>query len=442
MVLAISQLLLAVAVNLAIDDKKPPGNYSPLGILCLGMAALLGLAGLVPWAWRSGSATAKTVMHVLLAGFLCSELLLQIRNGGNAANDYQHDEWFILLPLAIVLAALLSLLRWPLIRVLALPMVLVFVVLLLNRAIAIYGQQTNIDVLDFQRESATELWHGHNPYAMRYNSVYPPNTPYYGPGVVDENNRLTYGFPYFPLSLLLVLPGHWLGDVRYAHLYALAASGLLMWLARRRAISVLAAAAVFLSPACFWMVKYAWTEALLLFTLSLVMYCALRWRKALPVALGLFFATKQYTVLAVPAVWLLTTGPHRRREFCKLIALALAVAGTITLPFFLWNPHEFWRAVVQWQFVQPFRDDALSFLVLGWNAKNPPPLWTPFLALLPIVALALWRLPRNPAGFAAMLTLTYLTFFAMNKQAFCNYYFFVIATACWSVVACEGNKVP
>ena len=39
-------------------------------------------------------------------------------------------------------------------------------------------------------------------------------------------------------------------------------------------------------------------------------------------------------------------------------------------------------------------------------------------------AVSLWRLPRTPAGFAAAVALTFFAFFAFNKQAFCNYYFF------------------
>jgi hypothetical protein len=43
------------------------------------------------------------------------------------------------------------------------------------------------------------------------------------------------------------------------------------------------------------------------------------------------------------------------------------------------------------------------------------------------VALALRRCPRTPAGWALALAFVYLVFFAFNKQAFCNYYFFPLA---------------
>jgi hypothetical protein len=46
------------------------------------------------------------------------------------------------------------------------------------------------------------------------------------------------------------------------------------------------------------------------------------------------------------------------------------------------------------------------------------------------VLLALRRAPRSPAGFATAAAVTYLAFFAFNKQAFCNYYSFVVAALC------------
>ena len=55
--------------------------------------------------------------------------------------------------------------------------------------------------------------------------------------------------------------------------------------------------------------------------------------------------------------------------------------------------------------------------------------------MVPAIALALWRCPRTPAGFAAAVTVVYLTFFAFNKQAFANYYYFVVVTACWATAA-------
>ena len=116
----------------------------------------------------------------------------------------------------------------------------------------------------------------------------------------------------------------------------------------------------------------------------------------------------------------------------------------ITVPLFLWNPAAFWRAVVEFQFIQPFRIDALSHLVWMhnrlplWNLVR----WTPFVLAVPATAFALWRADRSPAGFAAAFTLVNLTFVAFNKQAFYNYYYFAAATAWWAAAAAGSRTAP
>ena len=80
------------------------------------------------------------------------------------------------------------------------------------------------------------------------------------------------------------------------------------------------------------------------------------------VLLGFTLATKQYLVVALPAFWLLR-GVFARRDWLILLGSAVAV----TLPFLLANPREFWRAVVEWQLIQPFRSDSVSLLALSVN---------------------------------------------------------------------------
>ena len=88
------------------------------------------------------------------------------------------------------------------------------------------------------------------------------------------------------------------------------------------------------------------------------------------------------------------------------------------------------------QFHQPFRPDALS--LLSWWANQgheQPPVLISFVAAAAASALALWRLPRTPAGFGAAVGMTLCAFFVFNKQAFCNYYFFVVGALYASVAA-------
>ena len=56
-----------------------------------------------------------------------------------------------------------------------------------------------------------------------------------------------------------------------------------------------------------------------------------------------------------------------------------------------------------------------------------------FVALVVATGLVLWRCRRTAAGFAAGTALVFFAFFAFNKQAFANYYYFVIGAMCCAV---------
>jgi hypothetical protein len=100
------------------------------------------------------------------------------------------------------------------------------------------------------------------------------------------------------------------------------------------------------------------------------------------------------------------------------------------------NPEAFWWSVVKLQFQQPFRMESLSYLPWWVNRGHPqPPLWVPFALTSVAIALAVWRAPRTPAGFAAAVGFVYCTFFAFNKQAFVNYYYFVVGAFCIALAA-------
>ena len=61
------------------------------------------------------------------------------------------------------------------------------------------------------------------------------------------------------------------------------------------------------------------------------------------------------------------------------------------------------------------------------------------MALAAVTALALWRAPRTPAGFALVVGVAFLGFFAWGKQAFANYYLFVVGALCLAVAASDPD---
>jgi hypothetical protein len=291
----------------------------------------------------------------------------------------------------------------------------------------------HIDVFIFQKESVLALFSGQNPYAMTYPDIYYP-LELYGPGL-SVDGRLTFGFPYPPLSLLLAIPGQLLGgDYRYSQLAAMALSAWFMAKARPGPFGTALAALFLFTPRIFFVLEQGWTEPYIVMLLAAVIYFAIRRPAWLPVALGLFLAIKQYMVFGLPLAYLLLPQPLPPWKALRRFGLlTLGTALLVSLPLAIWDLPAFWKDVVVLQLWQPFRPDALSYL--AWFAQGSAgarlPTALAFIAAFIALGLALWRAPRTPAGFAAGVALVYIAFFAFNKQAFCNYYFFVLgAMAC------------
>jgi hypothetical protein len=302
------------------------------------------------------------------------------------------------------------------------------------------SHEPGIDVHVFQRDASTALRAGVNPYAITFPDIY-QNGANYGPGL-SVDGRLQFGFPYFPLSLLLSMPAQlFAGDERYAQLAAIELAAVLMAFARPRGLGLIAAALFLTTPRIFFVLEQSWTEPFLVLGVSAAIFAACRRRRLVPWLFGAFIALKQYLVFALPAAVLLVEWPIDRRKLAAFLAKAAILGAAVTLPFVVWGPAEFWRSVVTLQFHQPFRPDALS--VLSWWANRgheQPPVLISFVAASAASALALWRAPRTPAGFGTAVGMTLFAFFLFNKQAFCNYYFFVIGTLCASVAAWKAPE--
>jgi hypothetical protein len=190
------------------------------------------------------------------------------------------------------------------------------------------------------------------------------------------------------------------------------------------------------TPRGFFVIQQSWTEPLVVLGLAAVVFAACRHSRATPWLFGAFIAVKQYLVLAIPAAMLLIAWPVQRRDVWHLCVRAACLFIAVTLPFVLWSPAGFWRSVVTLQFDQPFRPDALTYL--AWGAVNTGEQFAAVLAFSAAAvaaAVSLWRVPKTPAGFSAAVATTFLAFFAFNKQAFCNYYFFVIGALAVALAA-------
>jgi hypothetical protein len=304
----------------------------------------------------------------------------------------------------------------------------------------------HIDVWVFQQDASRALLEGRNPYAMTfpdiYNSTLPGHQQVYGNGLVLDD-KLQFGFPYPPVSLLFATIGYAVAhDHRYAQACAMALSGLLIGYSRPGIVAKLAAVLLLFTPRMFFILGRAWTEPFTVMLLAGTVFLACRQSRFLPITFGLLLATKQYMVLAVPISCFLLPPGWKWRDWFNLLWQAALVGCVVTLPPALWDFPAFWKSTVTVQELSPFRWDALSYLV--WYGFRGHLVTEPFtavfwstLAAILTLSLSLWRSPRTSAGFALSLGFILLAFFAFNKQAFCNYYFFVIGAMCCALGALE-----
>ena len=442
-------VIAGAAITLGVLLQFTNGSVPP-GLMSRAMLGLSIPVGLTAWGVlgarrdrlresnSTGAPGVRLPESILVTGLFLQLALFAFKR---PALSLPLDDRSWILPFAIglpvvALAAWLALRNWPRFGRWLLP-VSIGVFLLLGVWVIRHTPDPGIDVITFQREGLGALSKGVNPYAITMPQVY-GNSEYYGSGLT-ENGRLLIGVPYPPLSLLIEWPFHFLfGDFRYALLIGLAGAAVLLSRITRDRTGALVAALLLFMPRSFFVVEQGWTESLVVLALAGVVYAALRKPLWLAFALGLFFAMKQYAVFLAPAAFLLVP-PADWRRMTGILAKAILIALAITLPFALWDPAGFYRSVILFQFLQPFRNDSLSYL--AWYARvtgSTPQSWVGFVMMFAAMSLVIWKAPRTVAGFAAGGGLILLVFFAFNKQAFCNYYFVVIG-ALWCAVAARGR---
>ena len=298
-----------------------------------------------------------------------------------------------------------------------------------------------IDVLIMEDDSVRALLHGSDPYGrnVTHQDIYSPEQQIYGPGT-EVNGRVRVGFPYPPLTILWTIPGYLLGDVRYSFLGAVVLTALMIFYCEPNLNGVLAAVLVLFVPATLFVLTFGWTEPLMVMTLAATLLAAKKNHRWLPVALGLFFASKQYSLLAAPLAVLLLPR-FSWKSYLSLLAKAGAVAGFVTLPFLLWDPQGLWWSLVGFRVIVPLRLDALSFsALLATHGYREIPQWGVAVVVIAGIIFALTKAPKSPAAFAASLGLVSLLFFVFNIAAFCNYYFFCGGALCLGLSSAAYDK--
>jgi hypothetical protein len=427
----------AIALGYALQIAN--GFYHPAALGWLTAAIVFCAAGVV-WSRSSANPSRRgiVVLHILMGGGLAWQL---VTLGASSPGMYVSENANLSLFRALVLvqAALIGLgfvpIRW--LRRIWFP-ALLLVQLGLGGWMLRASPSPRIDVVVVHRAAIEALLDGRNPYRITFQNIYGANSGFYNPALV-AGDRVMFGYPYPPVSLALVVPGHiWAGDYRYAELAALVIGAALIGFARPTLTAKLSASLLLTSPRGLFVLEQGWTEPIAVLLFAGTVYCLLRRPAVAPWVSGLLLVTKQYLVLAGVALlrFTATLGVRRRRFLLGLSGAALVA----TLPFVLWDPRAFLDNVVLLQAREPFRIDSLSYLSwaarAGWGMGSLA--WS-LVAACAALLIGLLRTPNTPAGLAASLALSWMVMFAFGSKAFCNYYFFVIGVLCCAVAATGQN---
>ena len=282
--------------------------------------------------------------------------------------------------------------------------------------------QPHIDVWTAQQQGAALLLEGKNPYQ---HLALPDTDP------IRHAHFVPYA--YLPSQLLFTLPAFRLaGDVRYAMLVALLIAGATLRRVVQMAPRPLPALYedaptlfIWLSPKLFFILEQAWVDPLQIMLISLTVAAHVSKRPILAaVLMGLTLTAKQ------TMFWMVGLGGLMLGFTVRQWLITMAIGAVPVLPFALWDFGALKHAIFDFFSELPARRDALTLTNWVWFkfAVSLSPRWA-FLGAAGVVGLSVWKLRGSIARFGVAVVLTYSIFFVINKWAFANYYFLLMALA-------------
>lgn len=301
----------------------------------------------------------------------------------------------------------------------------ILTVLLSFRILTLIGSPNPlIDVFTSNTDAVGQLLQLKNPYTFQYTDIY--------------NGRYDYrpGLVYWPGIFLWQLPSFILfKDVRALFIFAeimmlLAFLRLMKNLDVEKSLIWLICLLWSFFPVQNFVLEQSWIDpGLMALTAWFFVFMMEEKYYLSAVILGLMVSTKQYAVITA-----IIFIPHlldklKFKKFISFVFFSIISALALVLPFFLNNPQKFIEMTITVPSLQAFRSDSFSFIAVLWNNFNDINFsiltWLmPLLFLILSFIFVLFK--KNLKNCALGLFYCYLGIFLFGKQAFCNYYFFLM----------------
>ena len=285
----------------------------------------------------------------------------------------------------------------------------------------------DIDVVDFVQDGARHVF---------TDGIY--DRTWISSGIDD--GAVHPGFPYFPVTAVLLWPFALLGDARYGLLVLLLISA---WVVGRQPhhgpqLGIL----LLCFPGTLLMLQSSWTEPLVAGLLLPAVVLLPRTGRAGWVGVALFagaLACKQHVLLLVP---LLLAWPAVSRS--RRLA-GVAGAGLLLAPWLVVDASAFVRATLEDQLDSPKRPDSISLWTsLDRMGVAPPYVLMSLLVVATAVALAVYlrRTQADTEKFAYACALMLLVANLVNKQGFYNQYWLVGALILLGLASHRSSGEP
>jgi hypothetical protein len=313
--------LAVAAVTLGVSLQIADGFYEPRALRTLSVALVLTLGGVAMMPRNAVEHHTGWIMRLVLTAGIVLQLAVLFRaNPGMYLEPGARLELFaagIALEGVLVVigsSGLRQSARWWFPAVLA-----------LNLALGVWmlkaSPNPKIDVVEVHQTALRALGRGRNPYRITFRNIYGQNSGFYNPEAV-AGDRVLFGYPYPPLSLLVAAPGQLIfKDYRYAELAALVAAAALIGFTGASVLSQLTAVLLLTTPRVFFVLEQGWTEPIAVLMLAATTWAMIRRPRWSPWIAGLLTVTKQYLGLAAPL--LLKFGSTQRDGWKPFVAVPL-----------------------------------------------------------------------------------------------------------------------